>query len=106
MVVDVLHAANPVLNITGKIWDAHRFLTLDDTILRRIEYYGLDDHKGHINNDMDDSHIATAKKIMRRLRNRDLYKYCGECIIPSTHAQKGCVVILISDCDVHLIFKP
>lgn len=89
MVVDVLLAADPVLNIKGRVWDARRFLTLDDTILRRIEYYGLDDQFEQRDHDVDDSHMANAQKILKRLRNRDLYKYCGECIIPSGHSKQG-----------------
>ena len=86
MVVDILRAANPVLNITGKVWDPRRFVTLDDTILKKIEHYGADDLFSHGKSDVDDSHIADAQKILKRLRNRELYKYCGECIIPAAYS--------------------
>ena len=84
MVVDVLKAAEPVLHITRKIWDPRRFLKLDDTILKRIEHYGWDS-----DSDIDDSHILSAQRILKRLRNRELYKYCGEAIIPATFIQQG-----------------
>ena len=89
MVVDVLLAAEPVLNIKGKIWDPRRFITLDDTILKRIEHYAMDDPHYHNVSDLDDSHIAKAQQIMRRLRNRDLYKYCGEVILDKASIPHG-----------------
>jgi hypothetical protein len=82
MVVDALRAANPVLKITDKIWDAKEFVKLDDTILKQIEFYGGYNPLWQLG-DEDDSHILKAQSIIKRLRNRDLYRYCGECVIPT-----------------------
>ncbi len=86
MVVDILKAANPVLKITSKVWDPRKFVTLDDTILKKIEHYRADELVKHGLDDLDDSHIAAAQHILRRLRNRELYRYCGECIIPAAYS--------------------
>lgn len=91
MVADILQAADPVLNIKGKIRDPRQFISLDDTILKRVEFYGSDFANGQAANDLDDSYIATAQGILRRLRNRELYKFCGECLISSAHIQNGYV---------------
>lgn len=39
MVVDALCEADPVLRITDKIHDAKSFIRLDDSLLKRIEFY-------------------------------------------------------------------
>lgn len=88
MVVDALRAANPVLKITDKIWDAKEFVKLDDTILKQIEFYGGYNPLWQLG-DEDDSHILKAQSIIKRLRNRDLYRYCGECVIPTCEIESS-----------------
>lgn len=88
MVVDALKAANPVLKITDRIWDPREFVKLDDTILRQIEHYGTF-NPGWQLSDEDDSHILKAQAILRRLRNRDLYKVCGEWVIRPEDVPNG-----------------
>jgi len=83
MVVDALRAANPVLKILDKIWDAEEFVKLDDTILKQIEYYDRSNPWWRLG-DEDDSHMLKAQSIIQRMRKRDLYKYCGECVIPTS----------------------
>ena len=78
MVVDVLRAANPVLKITEKIWDPRRFVQLDDSILKQIEFYDTSTLTGNKKESM-----LKAQATLMRLRNRDLYKYCGDWQIPS-----------------------
>lgn len=89
MVVDILQAADPVLKITDKIWDPRQFIKLDDTVLRRIEYFDFEALAKTGSDDVDESHILKAQGILQRLRKRDLYKYCGECIIPAAFVCVG-----------------
>ena len=88
MVVDCLRAANPVLQITDKVHDPREFVKLDDSILKRIEYFGAFTPDWQAS-DVDDSHILQAQAVLRRLRCRDLYKYCGEFVIPNEDIAAG-----------------
>lgn len=88
MVCDALLAADPVLGITDKAHDPREFVKLDDTILKQIEHYGTFT-PGWQCSDVDDSHIVKAQNIIRRLRQRDLYKYCGEWPVPTGVLRAG-----------------
>eukprot|EP00300_Choanocystis_sp_HF-7_P006992 c15025_g1_i2.p1 GENE.c15025_g1_i2~~c15025_g1_i2.p1 ORF type:complete len:219 (+),score=45.03 c15025_g1_i2:272-928(+) len=76
MVRDVLIEADPVLKLSDAIHDVEAFWELTDVIIKNIEV-------------SKDPNLFKARDIMRRLRNRDLYKYCGGYMVPreniSTH---------------------
>ena len=61
MVVDALLAADPILNISGRISDPERYLYLTDSILEEIER-------------SIDPLLTPARKIILRIRQRDLYR--------------------------------
>ena len=84
MVVDILRAANPVLKITDMIWDPRRFVQLDDTVIKRIEFYDLNTLGAR-----DRACMEKAQAILTRLRTRDLYSYCGDWVIPSSMVERG-----------------
>jgi len=69
MVTDALVAADRHFKFNELIWEASTFKTLDDTLLKRIEW-------------SIDADLADARAIVRRLRNRDLYKFAGEVSVP------------------------
>ena len=87
MVVDALLAANPALQITDKVIDPREFIKLDDTILKTIEHFDV------LRPDLADSDaergMRAAQAIVRRLRHRDNYKYCGEFVIPNEDVESG-----------------
>ena len=74
MLVDALIAANPHLKIAEKINSPEDFTSLDDTIIRRIEY-------------STDYELRDARAIIQRLRKRDIYKYVNEFTVPSDQLQ-------------------
>ena len=81
MVVDALRHANTVLSIKEKIRDPAQFLTLDDTLLKRIEFWDSDVGVcGHMSQE-DMNHMRKAQAVVRRLRLRDLYKFCGAVVV-------------------------
>lgn len=88
MVCDALLAANPVLGITEMVDDPRQFVRLDDSILKQIEYYGVF-RPAWQQTDQDDSYILEAQGILKRLRERDLYRYCGEWVIPPYDVRHG-----------------
>lgn len=61
MVVDALLAADPILNISGRISDPERYIYLTDSILEEIER-------------STDPLLTPAREIIRRIRRRDLYR--------------------------------
>ena len=61
MVVDALLAADPILDISGRIDDPSRYLYLTDSILEQIEC-------------SDDPRLTPAREIILRIRRRDLYR--------------------------------
>lgn len=61
MVVDALLTADPILNISGRIFDPERYLYLTDSILEEIEC-------------SIDPRLALAREIILRIRRRDLYR--------------------------------
>ena len=61
MVVDALLAADPILDISGRIFDPERYLYLTDSILEQIEC-------------SDDPRLTPAREIILRIRRRDLYR--------------------------------
>jgi len=61
MVVDVLLAADPILDISGRIFDPERYLYLTDSILEEIEC-------------STDPRLSPAREIIVRIRRRDLYR--------------------------------
>jgi len=81
MVVDALQYANPVLKITEKIHDPEQFVRLDDTLLKQIELWGS--APGWRACEEDDRHMRKAQAVVLRLRNRDMYKFCGEVVVPN-----------------------
>jgi hypothetical protein len=61
MVVDALLAADPILDISGRIFDPERYLYLTDSILEEIEC-------------STDPRLTQAREIILRIRRRDLYR--------------------------------
>lgn len=61
MVVDALLAADPILDISRRIFDPERYLYLTDSILEEIEC-------------STDPLLAPAREIFLRIRRRDLYR--------------------------------
>lgn len=61
MIVDALLAADPILDISGRIVDPERYLYLNDSILEEIER-------------STDPRLTAAREIILRIRRRDLYR--------------------------------
>jgi deoxynucleoside triphosphate triphosphohydrolase SAMHD1 len=61
MVVDTFLAADPILDISSRIYDPERYLYLTDSILEEIER-------------SIDPRLASAREIILRMRRRDLYR--------------------------------
>lgn len=61
MVVDALLAANPILDISGRISNPERYLYLTDSVLEEIEC-------------STDPRLTPAREIILRIRRRDLYR--------------------------------
>ena len=71
MICDILKYANDALNITSKINDTQKYLSLDDSILQRIQFAEIQDgQKG-----MEE--LKKSKQLIERLHKRELYKCCG-----------------------------
>eukprot|EP00002_Diphylleia_rotans_P021988 TRINITY_DN4295_c0_g1_i1.p1 TRINITY_DN4295_c0_g1~~TRINITY_DN4295_c0_g1_i1.p1 ORF type:complete len:257 (-),score=47.02 TRINITY_DN4295_c0_g1_i1:80-850(-) len=68
MITDVLVLADPVLEISKSVDDPEEFTLLNDSIINVIER-------------SKDKRLEEAQKILRRLRQRDLYKIAGEMLI-------------------------
>ncbi len=61
MIADALLLADPVLKISECVTDMSRYMLLDDTILNEIERSQCEE-------------LEEARKVLMRLRQRDLYK--------------------------------
>lgn len=61
MVVDALLAANPILDISGRIFNPEQYLYLTDSVLEEIER-------------STDPRLTPAREIILRIRRRDLYR--------------------------------
>jgi hypothetical protein len=61
MVVDALLSADPILDISGRIFDPEQYLYLTDSIFEEIER-------------STDPRLAPAREIILRIRRRDLYR--------------------------------
>lgn len=67
MILDVLNLANEEMNISKSIFDMETFIEMTDDIIDRIYYFPSCSDK-----------INKAKHIIRRLKNRKLYKVVGQ----------------------------
>lgn len=72
MIADIFSAADPYLKISEKIYDADQYIHLTDCILKNIEADSSQELEG-------------ARKILRRIRKRDLYRFVDEYIVPGKH---------------------
>eukprot|EP00299_Pterocystis_sp_00344_P007860 c273_g1_i1.p1 GENE.c273_g1_i1~~c273_g1_i1.p1 ORF type:complete len:535 (+),score=98.86 c273_g1_i1:30-1607(+) len=70
MVRDAMIHADPVLRFSDKITDPEEFWQLTDSILKDIEL-------------SRDPALEYSRKLIRRIRDRELYKFCGEYVVPS-----------------------
>ena len=88
MVVDALLAAEPALRLAERAREVETFVTLDDTVLRQVETWWSTRKRSNENDDDDDvvNAIAESQKILRRLRTRDLYRFCDEFVVPASDA--------------------
>ncbi|GAB2297354.1 hypothetical protein Dimus_031461 [Dionaea muscipula] len=69
MVVDALLEANDHLRIDSFVHDPAEYWKLDDSILKTIET-------------APDQELKEARKLILRIRRRDLYKFCNEFAVP------------------------
>lgn len=69
MVADAFLAADRPLGISASIADPVAFMRLTDALLPVIEY-------------STDPSLAAARKIVRRIRTRDLYRFVDEILLP------------------------
>ncbi|GAB2275360.1 hypothetical protein Dimus_010120 [Dionaea muscipula] len=69
MVVDALLEANDHLRIDSSVDDPAEYWKLDDSILKKIETH-------------PDQELKEARKLILRIRRRDLYKFCNEFTVP------------------------
>ncbi|XP_010242985.1 PREDICTED: deoxynucleoside triphosphate triphosphohydrolase SAMHD1 homolog isoform X2 [Nelumbo nucifera] len=69
MFVDALLETNNCLGITSHVDDPAEYWKLDDTILKTIETSPKQE-------------LTEAKKIISRIRRRDLYQFCNEYAVP------------------------
>eukprot|EP00884_Botryococcus_braunii_P015571 jgi/Botrbrau1/2698/Bobra.0203s0041.1 len=81
MIAEALVAAEPALRLQDMLHDVDLFLSLDDTVLKDIEFYGIKRPRLQINEDAENA-LKKAQGIVQRLRRRDLYKFAGEALIP------------------------
>ncbi|KAL7754222.1 hypothetical protein RI367_000203 [Sorochytrium milnesiophthora] len=72
MITDVLVLADSTLQLSDAIYDKERYLFMTDGVLRDIE------------KSTEDS-LEDARKIIRRLRVRDLYKFADEMLLDTAH---------------------
>lgn len=95
MVVDALLAAEPALRLAERASDVDTFVTLDDTVLRQVETWWSTrtrrrKHGDETDDETDDDDVARAieesQGILRRLRTRDLYRFCDEFVVPAADA--------------------
>lgn len=75
MIIDALKAADPVLKISESIDSPEKYLKMDDTILNKIEY-------------SNDPKLEESRKIIERIRKRELYKFVDEYLVPERLKEK------------------
>lgn len=75
MVVDALALAEPVLGVSAKLDSAADFISLDDSLVRAVEF--MDPEAAERPAD-----IRQAQALLRRLHSRQLYRFCGEVVLP------------------------
>jgi HD superfamily phosphohydrolase len=78
MITDAMKLADPVLHIATRIFSPEQYVKLDDTIVQQIEYYPVET----ITNAQHRADMEKAQAILRRLRVRDIYRYCAESLLP------------------------
>ncbi|GAQ87196.1 hypothetical protein KFL_003380010 [Klebsormidium nitens] len=76
MITDALSLADPYLKFTETVNDPATYWKLDDTILKKIEV-------------SDAPELAASRKIIERLRKRDLYRYCASYVKPKDCPRKS-----------------
>eukprot|EP00026_Physarum_polycephalum_P002444 Phypoly_transcript_02450.p1 GENE.Phypoly_transcript_02450~~Phypoly_transcript_02450.p1 ORF type:complete len:540 (+),score=47.86 Phypoly_transcript_02450:1036-2655(+) len=76
MITDAFVAADPVLRISDQLDDAEEFISLDDSLLSRIEF-------------SKDPNLEEARGIIRRIRKRELYRMADEVSIPKEKWDKA-----------------
>ncbi|RVX08885.1 Deoxynucleoside triphosphate triphosphohydrolase SAMHD1-like [Vitis vinifera] len=69
MVLDALVKANDYLEISSHIDDPAQYWKLDDTIIKTIET-------------APDQELRESRDLIRRIRRRDLYRFCNEYAVP------------------------
>lgn len=69
MMRDILIAADPILHISTDIYDMSRYVFLNDSIICFIER-------------SNEESLKEARTILRRLRQRDLYRFADQTIVP------------------------
>lgn len=74
MVVDALVAAEPVLRIADKLNDVESYLTLDDTIVKRLQFMDADATEAP-------AAVRKAQALLQRLARRELYSYCEQIVL-------------------------
>lgn len=74
MLVDAFLLANNYLEISHQVFQPEDFWKLDDTILKVIET-------------SDRPELEEARKIIIRMRRRDLYQYCNEYAVPKENLE-------------------
>jgi hypothetical protein len=75
MVKDALLLSNSHFNFLECIKDPKRYIQLDDFLINKIENFK--NSKKNLSND-----LKKASEIITRIRNRDIYKWAGEMIVP------------------------
>ena len=88
MVVDALLAAEPALRLAERAREVDTFVTLDDTLLRHVETWWSTRSRSSEDDDDVAAAIAESQKILRRLRTRDLYRFCDEFVVPAGDAER------------------
>ncbi|KAK9811442.1 hypothetical protein WJX72_003973 [[Myrmecia] bisecta] len=89
MVVDALLAADPLLKLSERIWDPRQFVKMDDTLLRSLENWDMTHPGFGLGQDDDERPILEAQAIIKRMRRRQLYKYCSEIVVPKEAVKNG-----------------
>lgn len=96
MISDALIAADPALKIVDRIFDAESYLRLNDCIIDEIEKFDFQkaavfqqlptDHEYHLSTAAVEG-MRRAQAILKRLRHRQIYRYCAEVLLPKQTPQ-------------------
>lgn len=70
MIADAFFAADPVLHLAESITDPKEFMAMTDSLLHAIEF-------------SKDYRLAEARRIVSRLRHRNLYSFVDELLLPA-----------------------